>query len=271
MQKLNKYNKSWYSVILALFVVWFLLVLTTGVLNLILRELYDNRWRESYLKAYYWAEAWQELALLKIKKGSYSYYDKIDHNKNNKSIVLSQNPTDISKFKANKDVFVSYDLNSKTNSYSSSLSPLWYDIIPLFYLTWNTSSPTEKKTTDLKLALDSADTKDLSWNIVSKNSWISWSWAFSNNTKWRWRKSDWDFLEMSIWDFLAQNNYNYIILFNSSLSSNLNYTIISSKEFTKPKTAIISSGQIWKYRQNLETSLDNTEYLNILRYSIYSK
>ena len=270
---MNNYNKSWYIVIIVLFVVWFLLVLTTGILNLVLRELKDNRWRESYLKAYYWAEAWQELALLKVKQAWYSYYDKINHDINNKSIILSENPTKINDFKRNKYAFISYDLNSKTDSYSWALLPLWYDIIPLFYLTWSLNTLTEKKVKDLKLLVTSGTPSDLSWNIVSKDSWISWIWNFNKKTIWKWRKSDLSFLEEEIWSFLSNNNSNYIILFNSNSSPNseIKYNISSSLPFTKPRTEIISSAQIGNYRQNLKTNLDNTEYLNILKYSIYSK
>jgi len=39
---------------------------------------------------------------------------------------------------------------------------------------------------------------------------------------------------------------------------------------TKPKTNIISSWEIGSYKQNLETKMNNTEFLNILKYSIYS-
>ena len=266
---MNNSNKSWYSVIIALFMVWFLLVLTTGILNLVLRELKDNRWRESYLKAYYWAEAWQELALLKIKENWYGYYDKINHSKNNKSIILSKNPSSLSNFNWNEDVFISYDLNTKTSSYSWVLSPLWYDIIPLFYLTWSSSSIISKKVTDLELVLSSGNPNDLSWNIVSDTSWISWNWTFDKNTKWKWRSASFSFIEEEIGNFLSldSNIDNYIILFNSNSSSNsdIKYSISSSKEFTKPKSTILSSAQIGSYKQNLETELDNTEYLNILR------
>jgi hypothetical protein len=45
-----------------------LLVLTTGIFNIILKELKDNRAIGDYIKAYAGAEAGRELALLKIKE-----------------------------------------------------------------------------------------------------------------------------------------------------------------------------------------------------------
>jgi hypothetical protein len=36
---------------------------------------------------------------------------------NDYSVVLSENPTDKSKFKSSKDILIAYDINSKTNSY----------------------------------------------------------------------------------------------------------------------------------------------------------
>ena len=110
MQLINTNKNSWFSVVLAVFLVWFMLILTTWTFNLIFTELNDNRWAWSYLNAFAWAEWAQELALLKIKEKSYWYDDEIQHNINDRSIVLSQNSTDISKFNWNKDVFISYSL-----------------------------------------------------------------------------------------------------------------------------------------------------------------
>ena len=56
-----------YSVIAAILMIGFLLVLTTSTLNLVLQEMQDGKGRQDYMKAYAGAEGAMELALLKIK------------------------------------------------------------------------------------------------------------------------------------------------------------------------------------------------------------
>jgi hypothetical protein len=60
-------NKKAYSVIIAMLLIGFLLVLTVTVLNLVLKELNDNKAMGNSLKAFAAAETGKELALLKIK------------------------------------------------------------------------------------------------------------------------------------------------------------------------------------------------------------
>ncbi len=268
-------NKKAYSVVIALFMIWFLLVVTSWIFNLVIREMKDNKWMWNYLKAYAWAEWAQELALLQIKKNWYWFYDKIDHNKNNRSIILSKNPLDISKFNNQKDVFVSYEIQSKTSAFSWFIDPLWYSISPLFYSdeTWYYNS------NQISLDVLSWNSSDLVWNIIWWNSWISWTWAFTKDSLWVERKLNWSSLTYSqtkIETFLTktENLVSYLILFNSNNTNNINYKlywISPSNLFTKPQALIISSSEIGWYKQNLKTTLDNTEYLNILKYSIFSK
>ena len=255
-------RNSWYSILVVLMIIGFLMVITTGVLNLVLRELNDNRWTWDYLKAYAGAEAAQELALLQIKKHWYWIYDKKDD--------LEYLKTPKSKIK------ISYDLNSKTKSYSWSLKPFEQAVIPLFYIKEDDS---REKINNLKLKIlnsNFTDSSNMAWNIVSQNwDWIWWVWEINNSTKAKWRKADWTFLdEINIsgnnW-FLDNYENNYLIVINLDENNNLDFGLISSKEFTKPISKIISSAQIWKYKQNLETTLDNTAFLSILKYSVFSK
>jgi len=44
-------NTSWYSIILSVLMIGFLMIVTTGVFNLVLRELKDNKWEQNYLEA----------------------------------------------------------------------------------------------------------------------------------------------------------------------------------------------------------------------------
>ena len=259
-------NKNAFSSVVAIFMVWFLLVLTTGVYNLVLRELVDNRSMWNYLKAYAWAQSAWDLALLKVKELWYWIDDNVDEIDSRK-IVLAEYPEDISLLKEWKDVVISYDLWSKVSTYDGNLSWLWYDIIPLFYLeaSWN-----EQGVEDITLWWV---TNDVVWNIVWENWWISWVWIFNQFTTWSKRSLSWNNLSFnspSIASFLSSSSKNYLILFNSS-SNIVNYTLNSNDSFTKPRTDIIATWEVWWYKQNLKISLDNSDYLNILKYSIFSK
>ena len=265
-------SKKWYSVIVALTMVWFLLVMTVWVFNLVLRWLGDNRWIWDSMKAYFWAESWQELALLKVKESWYGFSDSIDHTLNSRSILLSDNPLDVSQFRWD-EAFISYDLWTQTNSYTGTLQGLEYDIIPLFYLT---GSDVEKKSTDISFQVLSWNSDDLVWNIVSQFSGVSGTWSFDRYTsvyEKRLISGSFEFSESSVENFISSSSNNYLILFYSSNVGDLTYNLTSSSDtsFSKPSTHIISSGQVGKYRQNLDTYLDNTKYLDFLKYSIYSK
>jgi len=262
-------NNSWYSVIIILLIIWLLLFLSVWVFSLILNDLKDNRAMWDYIKAYAWAESASELALLQIKKNWYAYYDRIDHNLNNRSIVLADNPLDVNQFKANNDVFISYDIWSKVDEYEWTLEPLWYDIIPLFYVddTW------EKKVTKIDFSVILWDESDLAWNVIWKENWISWAWIDMNWVKKTLTPDGFKYVKENISEFIANSDTNYLVLLNSWNNWNIKYKISShnlSESFSKPKTSIISSAQVWNYKQNLNVDLNNTEYLNMLKYSIYS-
>lgn len=269
MKLLNNKNKSGYSIIISLLIIGFLLVLTTGIFNIILNELKDNRAMGDYIKAYAGAESGRELALLKIKENWYGYYDKIDHDINNRSIMLSENPLNPESFNPVKDVLLSYDIWSKVTLYEWELSPLKHNIIPLFYV----DALWEQKTTDISFSIIDWNDANLAWNVIWKENWLSWRW---NSMIWvkKVLTSDWfRYSEESINSFISSSESNYLHLVNTGNSWIIKYKIVSniqSEAFTKPETDIFSSALVWKYKQNLSTDLDNTEFLNILKYSIYS-
>ncbi len=269
MKKINKNNKWGYSIIISLLLIWLLLLLSTGILNMILTEMRDNKAMGNSIKAYAWAESAQELALLKIKENWYAYYDKINHNINNRSVLLSNNPTDLSKFNKSKDVFISYDIWSKVSEYNGILKPLWYDIIPLFYI----NNLWEQKVTSIQLTKSFWVETDLVWNIIWYNSWISWNWL---NTLWVKKtlvSNELKYTKETINSFISNSDSNYLVLFNWWNSEVIKYKVVSNNVwefFSKPKTSIISSWEIGEYKQNLETILDNTKFLNRQKYVIYS-
>ena len=260
-------NKQGYSVIIAMLIIGFLLVLTTTVFNLVLRELRDTRGLWDSVKAFAWAEAAQELALLKIKEKWYGIDHKIEHTINTDSVILSNNPSDTAAFKKNKDVFISYDLGVATNSYSGSLLSQWYSIIPLFVEEWWNTVYARS----YNLIINSVEEDNLVWNLLSWSGGMSGIW---------WETNKWDLKtiesngesklvqEKRVSDFLNDSEH-YLILFNS-WNSNISFTLNSTDNFSKPKTQIISSAQVGDYRHNLQTDYDNTKFLNMLKYSIFS-
>jgi hypothetical protein len=260
-----KYNNaSWYSVIISLLLIAFIIVLTTWIFRLVINEMKSNRVMWDYLKAYAWAESAQELALLDIKEKGYGYIGEVRAITDMKSKLLWTDTP----FNQNKDVVMSYYNNGRVNSYNGSLSSLSYDIIPLFYIddTW------EKKTNNVFLNVTAWVPSDLSWNIIWKTSWISGigtnlnNWAKKSLTSW-----SFEYWTVSVQYFLEDSDTNYLVLFNSG-NNNIEYTLEANTDeyFTKPRLDVFSTWDVWEYKQNLKTSVDNTEFLSILKYSIYS-
>lgn len=267
---MQKNNKNWYSILVAIFIIWFLFVLTSSIFKLVLAELNDSRWRDDYLKAYYAAEASGEYAMLKIKTNWYWYYNKLDLDKSKwESTMLSLNWV----YKWWSDPIMSYDLNSKVKSFSWNLEPLSYDVIPLFYTddTWSW------QILDMLLDIKSWVPDSLSWNIISSKWWLSGVWWFNGTDRWILKSIDdvWNFSveDKSLSWFLNQNkwSFNYLVLFNSSDFSPIDYVLDWKwSYFTKPRTEIAVSWKLWDYKQSLSIKYDNTDYLWMLKYSIYS-
>lgn len=263
---MRKNNKQWYSVIIAMLLIGFLLVLTVTVLNLVLKEMRDNRAMWDSMKAFAWAETGKELALLKIKDQWYGVdYELSEWVTEAKNILANA-----SDFKKKRDVEVTYNINLKPlendlwkNQYSQDLAPGEYSIIPLFYQYDN--NPIEN-TGNINLQSNN----QIVWNLLSGNNGIAW---IGNNTTGKWKVVDNSWKStvktLSQQEFLNMYQDVYLILNNTS-SGEKSFVLTSSDEFSKPITNIISSGQVGNYRHNIETKYDNTEFLNMLKYAIFS-
>ena len=269
----NNINK-WYSVIISILLIWFLLILTIWVFTLVMKEFNDNKWLWDGIKAFAWAEASQELALLKIKEKWYWIWNKIEHEVSEDSIILSDNPGDTENFLAQKDPFISYDLNVLAEydnwfySYNEKLQSNQYSIIPLFY-----EDEVEDNTSDVSdydLSINWWDRSSLVWNLIAWEEWIGNNWNDLNEWSGKNIDNNWtaSYVYSTVNHFLPKNNA-YLILFNSG-DSEITFTVKSANKFSKPKTKILSSAQVWKYRHNLETEYDNTKFLNMLKYAVFS-
>lgn len=253
MQKYNTHTWG-YSIIAAILMVGFLLVLTVGTLNLVLAEMQDGTGRHNYMKAYAWAEWAMELWLLRIKDSWYGYYDSFTG-----STMIWTWP---------KNARVSLDFQWRVSLHNGELDAYEIDIIPLFWI------DTSGSMHDVGTVVFNGSA-DMAWNIIGRDGGISGVWAFTNTTE-VWEKIydevtgilSYDSTR-KVWEFLSAENY--LVVHNTS-ASNKNYSleVWAGEYFTLPRSDILSSGKVWKYSQNLRTEVDNTEFLWILKYSIYS-
>lgn len=252
-----KKNNQWYSTLLALLLVGFMLVLTTGVLGLVLSEYNDTKWMEKYLKSYASAESWVELALLEIK-------DWVQ-----KNTVNSSNPK--AKIVGEQNL-ITYAYDGLTFDTGDVTIEWWeYDLIPLFYIEWGI----EKQTRNIRLTWS---VTNLHWNIISNNKWISgkgWIWV---STVWSLKFLNWDkfwFQETNVQDFVNDNNKSFIRIYNPNNSA-VTYKFSTSTpedKFVRNNFEIYSNWNViwgWKsFKQNLKVDFEKSKYTNLLKYSIY--
>lgn len=259
-----KNNKEWYSVIMSLMLVGLLLVLTTGIFHIVLKEMFDTRWVWNALKASAWAEAAQEIALWQLKEHGYGFSQDIEHSINDRSVFLSTHFLDSSKFKKAKDIFVSNSFDATASTYDGQLWSYQTQVIPLFY-------SDEERIYDIwpsiEYMITSGDSWDLVWNILSKDNGITGTGDFSVSTQWSQKDPNTQLYSTEYIDnFLVSNNRNYLILYNS-WNQALEYSLSTWGDlFVKPEISIVSSAQIGNYKQNIQTKIENKEFL----YSLFS-
>lgn len=206
------------------------------------------------MKAYAGAEWAIELWLLNIKKHWYGYYDTYTG-----SQVLW---SDI------KDSEIAVEFTGKVSSSSDVLEAYDIEIIPLF---WIDKDGTRMDISSIELTVNN----DVAWNILWRNGGISGVWNMENSTivgEKKYNEStgllEFD-INQNVGNFLSVENY--LIVHNTSWAEqSYDLSVGAWEYFTLPKSDIVSSATLGKYRQNLKATVDNTEFLGILKYSIYS-
>lgn len=204
--------------------------------------------------SYAGSEGALELALLDIKKQGYWY----DNDSFIESDILWNTP---------KTPKISYEFNSRVETHTGTIPPLWIDIIPLFSISQSWLQAVAN------INFNNTD-GGIVWNIISQDGWVSWNGSFDSSTT-VWEKildASWNLLlnwSERVVDILSWEDY--LILQNLDATLPASYTLSwDAGGFTLPRSEIISSARVWKYTQNLKTTVDNTEFLWILRYSVYS-
>lgn len=252
-----KKNNDWYSVVLALLMTSFIIILVAWVFKLILENMYDTRWMEDYLKAYSRAEWSMELALKKVKDNNYWYEEHIFPGLWIKKISEV--------FGDNKKTLIWYDINSTSSwIFDKLLNSNNYAIYPLISL----SKP--------KLDIKSWDANSLVWNIIGNNWGISWTWRFNYNLSKEAKNINWSnnfvYETKTIENFLLTSTDNYLVLYNA-WNTNLTYDLKSDnprEKFATENINIVSIWKVWNYKQNLNVDLNIANNLNLLKYSILS-
>lgn len=293
-------NPQWFTLLLILWIVWFLLILLTGIYKVVLFELGDTKDMSHFMKSRTASESWWEIAMLKLKEKRFGYHGAESYDTEWESIMLSQEPLDPAKFNKNRDVYFGYEIDSKASKgddgeyrYEGNIAPGEFHIVPLFYIEdtwiWRTANP------DLNIPLELDETtpnwapENLVWNIIGVIGWLSGQWEFrawSTNANLKMLNDTPDhvsgaqnnqgFVIENVWieDFLRnmweESDDEYLTLFNvGDVAMKYILTTGDGESFTKPITTVYTSAKIGDIKQNIQLEIDNSKYFDVLKYSIY--
>ncbi len=289
-------TKSWFSVIIAMLITAFLVILSSWILSLIVQESKNTRITFNTISTYAAAEWALEYAMLKLKNHQEWFQDKVVYNDDFDSKLLASDPNNII---FQKDQIIEYEINNYAKSYTWSIWVWNFEIIPLFFDSWssmqiNSKNPNKGISNVLKTSFFKIENLngDITWNIIWNDTnwstfWIVWTWWTStsfgswysvDNYLWAMKKVDDSTSEIKIdfntwsdiWKFLQDYENNYLIMYNSS-SSPVTYHIESNKGFSLPNTTIIASSTIWDFKQNIEFSESKSKLFDMLKYSLFSE
>lgn len=288
---MRKNINTWFSVIMAILITAFLVILSAWVLLLVLQEQKNTRLVYNSIATYEWALWANELALLKIKNHWEWFEDSVENIDDDSKLLGKNNNI------TNKDVQITYNIDNYSKEYEWTIKSWEYEIIPLYFDEWeyiqtNSKNPNIwssdiKKTQDIKFT--SSD--NITWNIIWNNDdwetfWINWKWwknsVVNSESIWNIKTSeddstnlwDWarkqDYWEIKISDFLSQYKQNYLIIYNP-LENEVSYKLESDTWFANPRLKVIWSWKTGDFRQNIEFTENKNRYLDLIKYSLYNK
>lgn len=279
-------NKSGFSTIIAILITAFLTVLWAGMLNLFITENSMSHFLSDGISAYMSAEWALEYTLLKSSNHREGFSDTITDSDFESHLL--QNP-----LSETKKTTISSVLRASDASYTGSIIPGSFDIIPLFYdkgvRIQNSAKNPNKDTSDIIKTIDFIVTQngDINWNIIGndtngKTYGISGTGSSTKSfgnisgadiTQGVSKQMDTNIMTANtrnIQNFLATYDNNYLILSNIS-STPIKYHITSSNGFALPVQSISTSSIVGKSKQNIDFNENRSRLFDILKYSIFNK
>jgi len=258
------HNNRGYSILLALLLIGFMLVLTVGVYQLVMREFQDTKAMEYSLKAFSGAEWAVELALLRAKEHGYTYEAEMKKPDQLASTLFA----DPAKRIVNKDAEISYTVKGTTEKYDKIKLPKYdFHIIPLFYYD---AAGVIQHVRDLKLSDVSGD---ILWNMIDSENGMTGAGAFDRSTT-GWQKN-WDgsttrYTSETIGTYLSWGRKVYLMLQNPT-DHEMTYTLSTEGggKMASDWMKIEGSGEVGGFQQTLQVQIHTSEYLNVLKYVIF--
>ncbi|MDD2487602.1 MAG: hypothetical protein PHS92_04510 [Candidatus Gracilibacteria bacterium] len=292
-----KNNKSGFSVIVAILITAFLVILSSGVLFLVLKENSNTRIVYNTISSYAGAEGALEYGLLKIKNHKDGFEDNIVFTGSHPSYLGSDHDSKlISSDTANivfgKDAMIEYEMDNFGKSYTGTIGSGSYAIIPLFgdsgsLMQIRSKNPNvETDIIDKTLHLNVSSSLGVVWNIIGNDSvngntfGIAGSGSSFNdmsdgelktevNNAATTQAIDFSGGVVRIGNFLNTYESNYLILYNQN-TSEVEYNINSTEGFSYPEISIISTASIGDYKQNISFKQDKSEIFELLKYSFFN-
>ena len=281
-------NTSGFSTIIAILMTAFLTILSASIMNLFVVENGMNHFLSDGISAYMSAEWALEYSLLKSSNHREGFSDTITSSDLESSLL--DNNTSLT-----KKTSITSILRASDTSYTGTITPGGFEVIPLFYDKGKTLQSTannnpNKNTSDIQKTPSFLMTQDgnISWNIIgndgsgttfgiSGTGWVSNTFGilWSPNTTQGFEKhmgSD-DIMTASmtgITNFISTYYNNYLILSNIS-SNDITYHLSSTDTFSLPIRTLHASSTVGKSKQNIDFSENRSRLFDMLKYSVFSQ
>lgn len=192
-----------------------------------------------------------------------------------------------------KKTVISSVLRASGKSYTGTIAPGGFEVIPLFHDAGSRIQDSAKNpNTDSSLVTKTSSfvvtqNGDMNWNIIGNDTngktygiagigslMKSFGNTPSANIQEGFEKRmDTDIMTAgmeNIATFLTSHENNYLILSNTS-GNPVEYHISSPEEFSLPVRSIATSGTVGKSKQNIDFSENRSRLFDMLKYSVFNK
>ena len=279
-------NKSGFSTIIAILLTAFLTILSAGILNLFMVENKMNHFLSDGVSAYMSAEWALEYSLLKSSNHREGFSDIITDSDKESELLQS--------ISSKKKTSISSILRASDTSYTGTIAPGNFELIPLFYdkgerIQSSAKNPNKDTSAIIKtISFIVSQDGNLAWNINGNDSTGRTygiagtggvNQSFGNDSNAYFKKGFSKQINTNnlmtantqmIDHFLATYENNYLIL--SNISDNpITYHISGSDGFTLPERSFIASSTVGKSKQNIDFQENRSQLFDILKYSIFNK